>query len=155
MTLWHIDDFRPLTDTIPRPWPWNVIGVMPTADDYLRLGDSAYDQAFCYTVSTGPAEVWVPMMSIERRFCPPEAIAEVVNVLFTAVGAKQLADGDNIIVPFEYASDVAGGIEQSDGVFWIGSPVEDPDHSRFHCYRSPNDWVLPVRWSSPQGWPDE
>lgn len=154
MTLWHIDDFQSLADDIPRPWPWDVIGVMPTADDYMHLGNTAYDphHAFCYTVSEGPTEVWCPMLSVEGRFCPPELITGVINVIFTATGASQLYGGDDLIVPFEYNLNGDDTTERRDGVFWIGHPTQDADRTRFHCYRSPHNWVLPVRWSSPLGW---
>jgi hypothetical protein len=156
VTLWHIDDFKPLTEAIPRPLPWQVVGVLPTKDDYLANGDAVYSphNCFCYTVSPGPTEVWCPMTSVEGRFCPPELITCVINIIFTAVGARQLVDGDNVVVPFEYTEPIRTGTTFGDGVFWIGHPVEDPDNSRFHCYRSPNTWVLPLRWSSPQGWDD-
>jgi hypothetical protein len=157
MTLWHIDDFKDLAEQVPKPWPWTVIGVMPTQDDYQQHGDVVYgpEWAFCYTVSTGPTELWCPMSSIEGEFCPAELITGVVNVLFTAVGANQIDGGDNVIVPFYYAVPHTNGeTERRDSVFWVGTPTEDPDHSRFHCYQSPNRWVLPVRWSSPNGLPE-
>ena len=156
MTLWHIADFESLTADIPRPWPWTVVGVLPTQADYLANGSIVYDRhhCFCYTVSTGPTEVWCPMLSIEGRFCPPELIASVVNVIFTAVGARQLLDGDNVLVPFEYNEPILTGETWGDGVFWVGTPTEDRDHARFHCYQSDNTWVLPVLWSSPEGWAD-
>ena len=157
MTLWHIDDFDALAKEVPRPWPWDVIGVMPTKDDYLRLGNAAYDahHAFAYTVSDGPVEIWVPMSSIEGRFCPPELITGIVNVIFTAVGAHQLAADDNVIVPFEYSAHNGDTPDLRDAVFWIGTPTQDLDRTRFHCYGTPHTWVQPVRWSSPEGWPDE
>jgi hypothetical protein len=161
MTLWHIADFEKLTEELPRPLPWKVVGVMPTQREYLALGNIAYgpDYAFCYTVSPGPTELWCPMSSIEGRFCPPELITGVLNVFYTAVGANQLGAEDNVIVPFEYGSGPLVNGDQitavHDAVFWIGTPEEDPDRSRFHCFASPHAWVLPVRWSSPEGWPDE
>lgn len=153
MTLWHIDDFHPLTADLPRPIPWQVVGVMPTIEQSQMLGDAAYDadHAFCYTVSDGPTEIWCPMTSIEGRFAAPDVIAEVVNVMFTALGAHTLTAGDDLIVPLATSDDVHLG----DGVFWLGAPVEDPDRTRFHCYASRHLWVLPVRWSSPLGWPDQ
>lgn len=155
MTLWHIADFESLTAELPHPYPWNVVGVMPTRDQYLAQGSVVYDRhhCFCYTVSTGPTEVWCPMQSIEGRFCPPELITAVVNVIFTAVGTF-LLEGDNMIVPFSYREPLPDGGTEADGVFWIGTPVEDPARTRFHCYRTSNDWILPVLWSSPEGWQD-
>lgn len=157
MTLWHIDDFDDLAKAVPSPWPWDVVGVLPTADDYMRLGSTAWDpdHAFCYTVSTGPTEVWCPLTSVEGRFCPPELITAVINVIFTAVDANRLIDGDNMIVPFDYATDDGEKLERRDSVFWIGATVEDPDRSQFHCYASPHTTILPVRWSSPEGWDDD
>lgn len=157
MTLWHIDDFERLTAEVPRPWPWQVVGVMPTAADYEMYGSHAYDpdHAFCYTVSAGPTEVWCPLQSVEGRFCPPDVIAEVINSVFTAVGANQLVDGDNMIVPFKYVDPDADETTTRDAVFWIGTPVEDPDSTQYHCLASPHAWVLPVRWSSPEGWHDD
>jgi len=152
MTLWHIKDFESLN---PDPIPWQVVGVLPTKQDYLMHGDAAYNDNSCftYTVSTGPTEVWCPLLSVERRFCPPEIICGVVNTVFSAVAAGQLYEGDNVVVPFEYNEPICTGETTGDGVFWIGAPSNDPFHDQFHCYRSPNQWVIPVRWSSPEGFP--
>jgi hypothetical protein len=151
VTLWHINDFK---DRLPNPLPWNIIGVLPTRQDYLRDGDAVYNphNCFCYTVSKGPTEVWCPLTSIEGRFCPPELIADVVNIIFTAVGRHELDDGDNVLVPFEYNEPFLNGTTLGDGVFWIGEPTDDPYNDRYHCYASPNTSIRPLQWSSPQGW---
>lgn len=158
MTLWHIDDFGKVTGDVDRPWPCQIVGVLPTRDEYLADGDAVFGphNAFCYTVSHGPTELWCPMESIEGRFCPPELIADVLNVLFAALEAHELAAEDNVIVPFEYRTgplvdgDGPEHAVRRDAVFWVGAPTDDPDNTRFHCYRSPNTQVLPVRWSSPE-----
>ncbi len=148
--MWHLNDFDAL---VPHPVPWSVVGVLPTQQDYLRDGDSAYNDSscFCYTVSDGPSEVWCPLLSVERRFCPPEIICGVLNTIYAALSAGQLLEGDSLMVPFEYNEPICTGETFGDGVFWIGSPTLDRTHDQYHCYQSPNRWVLPVRWSSPEG----
>ena len=123
MTLWHIDDFQKLADEVPRPLPWQVVGVLPTQHDYATYGAEAFTatSAFCYTVSEGPTEIWCPLQSIEGRYCPPEIIGEVINVVFTAIGQHELGSGDDIIVPFNASDNTT-----HDAVFWIGDPEEEP-----------------------------
>lgn len=155
MTLWHIDDFQTLRPDHD-PFPWTVIGVLPTVDEYRRLGEAVLSPstAFCYTVSAGPQEVWCPLASIEGRYASAEMITIVINVILTAVTAGQLTATDNMIVPVGYTEGHANGDGIHDAVFWIGETVDDPDHDRYHCYQSPHTQVLPVRWSSPMGFPD-
>jgi hypothetical protein len=143
-----------LTRAPERP-NWQCVGVFPTDEDVERLGDEAAklpSMAFVYTVSDGPFEVWCPSASIEGRYAGPQLTAMVVNMLRAALVADEVAPGDDVIIPLGVVID--GEVEDQDAVFWIGELTDDRNGQQYQCNLSPHSLVLPIRWSSPLGWPN-
>ncbi len=136
------------------PIDWQCVGVFPTQDDVDRLGEADAkhsSMAFVYTVSDGPYEVWCPSASIEGRYAGPQLISMILNMLRPALLAGDVSPGDDVIIPLGVVID--GEIEDLDAVFWIGEVEDDADGVKYQCNMSPHTDVLPIRWSSPLGWP--
>lgn len=138
-------DLVPLVLDDSGHWPWQVIGVFPTAGTEMPYEWWNY---FCYTVGFGNGcELWAPTASIEGRAGDPELITMVLNRIAAGCAMGWVNPGDTVIVPLGIADFPEEG--DVDTIWWIGW-LEDNDHRR-GVYQSPARFVLPILWSSPLG----
>jgi hypothetical protein len=135
-------------------WGWEIIAVFK-ADDQRAEDDvtNAWWDHFCYTVGMPFASVWVPWASIEGRGAGPELVGGVLNMITAGIVMGVLSPGDSVRVPLG----VAGREDDDDviSVWWIGEPVIDDDNRYQTNMERDTPFVVPIRWSSPLGWPDD
>ena len=141
-----------------RRWPWRLVGVFPTEDNLRDDPESGHRNAFAYTVGGllghGTAELYVPWCSIEGRCADIDLIAPIANTLCGAMRMGLVREGDDVLISLGIADPVTGEwLDDAEAVFWVGSEVEDTDH-RYETNMSPYPTVIPVRWTSPLGWPE-
>jgi len=147
----HIESLTPYLHNILADGdiPWTVVGVFATEDDVIDGPPEAWWKSFCYTSGLlVMTEMWAPCASIEGRMAGHELTAFVLNHLGAAFRAGALNVGDEVIVPLG-VPDKEGDV---DTIWWIGE--EGPARYR-QVNMSDADWVVPVMWSSPLGWPEE
>jgi len=143
MATFHIvKDLNPAAERYEGRYPWNQVGVFPTAEDDLLYS------WFNYTVGLGWAELWASCVSIEGRSAGNELTAIILNVLASSWRDGIIHYGDDIIVPIGMpdGTDV-------DSIWWIGR-MREPAAKR-GCNVGKPDWCVPILWTSPLGWRDD
>lgn len=134
----------------PDGWTWQVIGVFPTPD---LEGVEAELAWFNYTSGLGPCELHVPCTSIEGRALSNDLACVVLNTIAGAWQMGLVAHGDSVIVPLGIPGADGDWERDADSVWWISSQ-RVPARSKA-VNMTAAEWCVPLRWSSPLGWPDE
>lgn len=130
-------------------WPWQVIGVFPTADQ------SEFEQNyswFNYTVGLGLHELWVSCVSIEGRGMGNEVCCEILNVIGGAWQLGYVGFGEDIVVPLGIPNEDGEWDHDADSVWWL-STYWVPSHLKQVNMPGRAERTVPIIWSSPLGWP--
>lgn len=149
MTTVHVSDLiEPRDEMLDRlgEYPWMQIGVFPVIEEDTR-------NWFNYTIGLSSYEVVIPCYSIEGRGAGNDLIGEVLNLVAFGIVSGLLVPGDTLCCPFGIPDEEGHWAYDADAFFWLANELDD---GRKHgCFQSPVNLCLPVKWSSPLGWPDE
>lgn len=131
-------------------WPFMQVGVFPTSDTPVE------DHAFCwfnYTVGLGDYELHVPAVSVEGRALGNELTGAVLNLIALGVHVGAVEPGHTVRIPLGVPSVEDGEWERdADAFFWLHHEVV-PSRT-LGANMTDCEWALPIRWSSPLGWPE-
>lgn len=139
-----------LSEACAPPYPWDIIEVFP--NDLADYGDWS---AFVYTVGAAPKwDAWCPTRSVEGREGGPRLVAAVVIILTAGLRCGLVTRGDTVTVPLSIRDADGEWVCDADASWWIGDFVAaDPHRGPMCTMMSSAPLVIPMRWSSPLGWP--
>lgn len=153
MTIHRIDallDVRERYFEDHTEWPFLQVGVFPTED----LAEDAQDfEWFNYTVGLGPHELHLPCVSIEGRALGNELAGAALNLFGLCVVEGLVSPGDSVLVPLGVPNSFGEWDYDADAVFWLSDKVVPARSLGVNMTEA--QWALPIRWSSPLGWPDD